>query len=51
MKGYKTWLATGGLCALGVFLMLHGKEDLGMLCILNGLAFVGIGSKIEKGQK
>jgi len=48
MKGWKTWLATAGLCGMGAFLMLKGKEDLGMLCIFNGLGLVGIGSKIEK---
>lgn len=51
MKGWKTWVAAAGLCGLGVFLMLHGKEDLGMMCIFNGLGLVGIGSKIEKVQK
>lgn len=48
MKGWKTWAAAAGLCGLGVFLMLHGKEDLGMVCIFNGLGLVGIGHKIEK---
>lgn len=48
MKGWKTWAAAAGLCGLGVFLMLHGQEDLGMVCIFNGLGLVGIGHKIEK---
>ena len=48
MKGYKTWIAAAGLCGLGVFLTLHAKEELGMVCIFNGLGLVGIGHKIEK---
>lgn len=48
MKGWKTWLAAGGLCGLGVFLMLKQREDLGMVCIFNGLGLVGIGHKVEK---
>ena len=48
MRGWKTWLAAAGLCGLGVFLLLKGKDDLGMVCIFNGLGLVGIGSKIEK---
>ena len=48
MKGWKTWLAAAGLCGLGVFLILKGKDDIGMVCILNGLGLVGLGSKIEK---
>ena len=48
MKGWKTWLASSGLCGLGVFLLLHGKDELGMICILNGLGLVGIGHKIDK---
>lgn len=48
MKGWKTWVAAAGLAGLGVFLMLKGKDDVGMICICNGLGLVGIGSKIEK---
>lgn len=48
MRGWKTWLAAAGLCGLGIFLMLKGKDDLGMLVILNGLGLVGIGHKVEK---
>ena len=48
MKGWKTWLAAAGLCGLGVFLLLKGKEELGMVCIFNGLGLVGIGHKVEK---
>ena len=48
MKGWKTWVAAGGLAGLGVFLMLKGRDDIGMACILNGLGLVGLGSKIEK---
>lgn len=48
MKGWKTWLAAAGLCGLGVFLMLKQREDMGMVCIFNGLGLVGIGHKVEK---
>lgn len=48
MRGWKTWVAVAGLCALGVFLMLKGQQELGMVCIMNGLGLVGIGHKIEK---
>jgi len=51
MKGWKTWMAAAGLSGLGVFLMLKGQEDMGMICIFNGLGLVGIGSKVERVAK
>ena len=50
MKGWKTWLAACGLCGLGAFLILQEKEELGMVCIFNGLGLVGIGSKVDKAR-
>jgi hypothetical protein len=48
MKGWKTWLAVAGLCGLGVYLIQMGEKEFGMMCILNGLGLVGIGSKVDK---
>lgn len=48
MKGWKTWLAAAGLSGLGVYLLSRGQQDLGLVCIMNGLGLIGIGSKIEK---
>ena len=50
MRGWKTWLAAAGLCGMGIFLILQDNEDLGTICILNGLGLVGIGSKVDKAR-
>lgn len=50
MKGWKTWTAAAGLCGLGAFLLIKGQQDLGLVCIMNGLGLVGIGHKIEKSK-
>lgn len=50
MTGWKTWIAAALSICYGVFgwlLDLHGPDAM-MSFVINGLALVGIGHKIEK---
>lgn len=48
MKGWKTWLAAGAMVALAVVDFVSDRQASGMQHLAEALAFVGIGSKIEK---
>ena len=48
--GKKTYLAAGGLALLGIWLVMHGFEEIGMYSILTGAAFGGLGDKANRHQ-
>ena len=53
MKGWKTWLAV--ISSIGYGIMGYVSElhdlDTAIKMVIGGLALVGLGHKIEKGQK
>ena len=49
MKGWKTWLAALGFAALGAAQIVQGDVMGGVQRIVEGLAVVGLGHKLEKG--
>ena len=48
MGGYKTWIAAAGLALMGVSAIMDGNADQGIMRIVEALALIGIGHKIEK---
>lgn len=51
MTGWKTWVAAGGLVLFGTALIIQGEVEQGIQRIIEALAIVGIGHKIEKSGK
>ena len=48
MKGWKTWLAAAGFAAVGVVQILSGDSVEGIQRLLEGLALIGLGHKLDK---
>ena len=48
MKGWKTWLAAAGFAALGISQIVGGDMAGGIQRIVEGLAIIGLGHKLEK---
>lgn len=48
MSGYKTWVAAAGLILMGISAILDGNSDAGVMRIVEALALVGLGHKLEK---
>lgn len=48
MKGWKTWLGSIGMIAVGVYEISEGQTESGVGKIAMGLGMIGIGHKVEK---
>jgi hypothetical protein len=48
MGGWKTWTGAVGLVLMGISAILDGNPDAGIMRIVEALALVGIGHKLEK---
>lgn len=48
MKGWKTWLAVGGMLLLGIADIVNDQTESGITKIVAAVGMLGIGHKIEK---
>jgi hypothetical protein len=48
MTGWKTYTAGGAAMVFGLYLILNGEMEQGVNLIIEGLAIIGIGHKLDR---